>query len=207
MKKGDKVTFTGASDEQVQWGGNDDPRHVLEIGKEYEIEEVDVHTWHTKVRIAGVKGRFNSVHFEPAPVPSNPDDEVAAVNYVTEKHKKQAGDNWYEEDESEKQAFLAGCTHKEAQQNEELEQLRAWKKEAIRVMPDFQEIGRLIGVPLGQSVHDKIIPALRSIYSRDRSDFECANNERIELIRINKELQRQLDEKREAIHSVELNKY
>ncbi len=40
----------------------------------------------------------------------------------------------------------------------ELEQLRQWKKEAIAVMPDFQKIGKLLGLKLGESVNDKIIP-------------------------------------------------
>lgn len=48
------------------------------------------------------------------------------------------------------------------QEGEELAQLRQWKKEALEVMPDFQKIGKLIGVPLGESVHDKIIPYLES---------------------------------------------
>lgn len=66
MNNGDKVIFKEASDEQVKWGNNDDPRKVLEIGKEYEVEKAEVHSWHTKVYLVGIKGRFNSVHFEPS---------------------------------------------------------------------------------------------------------------------------------------------
>jgi hypothetical protein len=29
MKKGDTVIFTGATEEQIQWGGNDDPNQFL----------------------------------------------------------------------------------------------------------------------------------------------------------------------------------
>ncbi len=47
--------------------------------------------------------------------------------------------------------------------DKELEQLRQWKKEAIAVMPDFQKIGQLIGVKLGESVHDKIIPFIEKL--------------------------------------------
>lgn len=45
---------------------------------------------------------------------------------------------------------------------EENKQLKAWKQEAMRVMADFQEIGKEIGVPLGQSIGDKILPYIRS---------------------------------------------
>jgi hypothetical protein len=60
-----RVRYTGdASDDQVRWGGNDDPRGVLEPGAEYVVEEEEVHTWHTKYHLVGVPGlRFNSVHF------------------------------------------------------------------------------------------------------------------------------------------------
>jgi|GEM_PF-4729727 len=45
----------------------------------------------------------------------------------------------------------------------EIEQLKRWKKEAIAVMPDYQAIGKAIGVPLGQSVHDKILPEIERL--------------------------------------------
>ncbi len=46
---------------------------------------------------------------------------------------------------------------------EENKALKAWKESAISVMPDYQEIGKLLNVPLGQSVHDKIIPAIKKL--------------------------------------------
>lgn len=50
--------------------------------------------------------------------------------------------------------------------NEELkrqiEELRRWKADAMQVMPDYQEIGKILGLKLGETVHDKIIPALRA---------------------------------------------
>ena len=63
--KGDKVIFTGWTEEQVRWGGNDYPTH-LSIGKCYIVESVEVHSQHTKVTLLGVTGRFNSVHFDYA---------------------------------------------------------------------------------------------------------------------------------------------
>jgi len=63
FEKGDKVIFISATDDQVRWGSNDDPRKILEEDKIYEIESIEVHHWHTKIKLVGVEGRFNSVHF------------------------------------------------------------------------------------------------------------------------------------------------
>jgi hypothetical protein len=63
FKKGDKIVFISATDDQVRWGSNDDPRKVLDTGRVYEIESVEVHHWHTKIKLVGVEGRFNSVNF------------------------------------------------------------------------------------------------------------------------------------------------
>jgi len=64
MKKNDTVEYTGCSDEQVKWGNNDDPRSFLIVGKHYEIEKVDVHRQHTKIKLYNKMGWFNSVCFK-----------------------------------------------------------------------------------------------------------------------------------------------
>jgi len=64
MKTGDNVKFISASDEQINWGGNDDPRSILNTEDIYEIEKVDVHSWHTKIYLKGINGKFNSVSFK-----------------------------------------------------------------------------------------------------------------------------------------------
>jgi hypothetical protein len=64
FKKGDKVVYVGSSDEQVRWGGNDDPRELLIQGNVYQIEKVEDHSWHTKLHLRGIYGRFNSISFE-----------------------------------------------------------------------------------------------------------------------------------------------
>lgn len=66
MEKGNKVIYIGADDNQVKWGGNSDPRGVLQDGSEYEVANVEVHSWHTKISLIGVAGKFNSVSFKPA---------------------------------------------------------------------------------------------------------------------------------------------
>ena len=64
MEKNDTVQYIGCSDEQVRWGNNDDPRSYLIVGKKYVIEEVDVHSQHTKVKLYNKIGWFNSVCFK-----------------------------------------------------------------------------------------------------------------------------------------------
>jgi hypothetical protein len=58
-----KVIYIGATDEQVRWGGNDDPRGLLTEGQTYTVEKTEVHSWHTKIKLSGVAGWFNSVCF------------------------------------------------------------------------------------------------------------------------------------------------
>ena len=59
-----KVIYTGATIEQVNWGSNDDPRGILKEGQEYEVENEDVHSWHTKIKLKDIDGVFNSASFE-----------------------------------------------------------------------------------------------------------------------------------------------
>ena len=61
-----RVTFLGANESQISWGGNDDPNKVLTVGEKYDIESVDVHSWHTKITLVGFEGVFNSSSFEVA---------------------------------------------------------------------------------------------------------------------------------------------
>lgn len=59
------VMYTGATDEQVRWGSNSDPRGMLEEGKKYKLVDIEVHSWHTKYTLEGFPGmQFNSVSFE-----------------------------------------------------------------------------------------------------------------------------------------------
>jgi len=62
LKVGDNVEFIGCSKEQIQWGNNDDTYQLI-LGRIYTIADVDVHTWHTKIQLSGITGKFNSVCF------------------------------------------------------------------------------------------------------------------------------------------------
>jgi hypothetical protein len=64
IKKNDVVEYIGCSQEQINWGNNDDPRSFLIVGKEYTVEKVDVHSQHTKIKLYNKMGWFNSVCFE-----------------------------------------------------------------------------------------------------------------------------------------------
>lgn len=59
------VKYTGASKDQIQWGGNDDPRGYLAIGAIYTLREEIVHSYHTKYRLDEFPTKlYNSVSFE-----------------------------------------------------------------------------------------------------------------------------------------------
>lgn len=59
------ATYLGSSDEQVSWGGNDDPRPLLEEGRSYEVADLEMHSWHTKITLVDFPDKkFNSVSFD-----------------------------------------------------------------------------------------------------------------------------------------------
>lgn len=49
---------------QISWGGHNDPRGILEVGKEYELAYADVRSYHTKIFLKDFPmASFNSVWF------------------------------------------------------------------------------------------------------------------------------------------------
>ena len=47
------------------WGGGGENHHLLEVGKEYTLEYVEVHSWHTIIYLEEFPNvEFNSVAFE-----------------------------------------------------------------------------------------------------------------------------------------------
>lgn len=63
FREGDTVVFRGETEAQRRWGGNDDGQSLLIVGRTYVVEKVETHSWHTKLHLAHVRGRFNSVCF------------------------------------------------------------------------------------------------------------------------------------------------
>jgi hypothetical protein len=64
FKEGDQVVYIGTDDYQVNWGANTDPRGILIEGDSYIVEDVRIHSSHTKLTLQGISGKFNSVSFE-----------------------------------------------------------------------------------------------------------------------------------------------
>ena len=58
------MEYVGATIDQIRWGSNDDPRIVFEKGEILEVEWSEMHSWHTKVKIVGMPGIYNSVSFK-----------------------------------------------------------------------------------------------------------------------------------------------
>jgi len=64
MEKGNIIKFRGATDGQIEYGGGDDPRGCLEVGREYEIIKTYNYDWYTLITIKGFPDfKFNSVCF------------------------------------------------------------------------------------------------------------------------------------------------
>tara|TARA_B100001094_G_scaffold327288_1_gene385115 strand:- start:773 stop:1003 length:231 start_codon:yes stop_codon:yes gene_type:complete len=60
---GDTVEYLGCTKEQINWGNNDYP-YMCTIGKKYKVVNIKVHSQHTKLRLEGIEGWFNSVCFQ-----------------------------------------------------------------------------------------------------------------------------------------------
>lgn len=64
---GKKLKYIGCDDCQASWSRCDDPRGVLTKDKKYKVEQYDVHTWHTRVKLMDIEGWFNSTCFSGVP--------------------------------------------------------------------------------------------------------------------------------------------
>lgn len=60
--------------ESIPMCGYGDDKHELVVGKEYELEDLEVFSWYTVVKIKGIGTLFNSVLFE----------ELEGYQYVTD---------------------------------------------------------------------------------------------------------------------------
>lgn len=63
-ESGDKVVYTGASEDQISYVGATDPRSLLVEGQVYTIDHTDVHSYFTYVYLEEVDGEFNSCMFK-----------------------------------------------------------------------------------------------------------------------------------------------
>lgn len=59
------VKYIGATQDQIDWYANDDPRSLLTVGQVYEVWRRTVHSVYTEIILKDYKHlRFNSVCFE-----------------------------------------------------------------------------------------------------------------------------------------------
>lgn len=66
LRPGVKATVVNLSERTAQWGSNDNPNGILEMGKEYTVRRVEVFSSFTKVTLEEFPDKkFNSCHFEP----------------------------------------------------------------------------------------------------------------------------------------------
>lgn len=82
-----KAKYIGTNTDQVKWGSNDDPRGLLEEGKEYEVVGLEVHSWHTKIILTDYpKLRFNGAGFEYSGA-----EQSNAINAWQDNHRRIEG--------------------------------------------------------------------------------------------------------------------
>lgn len=60
-----QVRLIKSTDDQVRWGGNNDPYKAgMQDGVIYDVIDIEIHSLHTKIRLHGYEGQFNSASFE-----------------------------------------------------------------------------------------------------------------------------------------------
>jgi hypothetical protein len=129
MKKNDTVEYIGCSDMQVAWGNNDDPRSYLIVGKHYEIEKVDVHRQHTKIKLYNKMGWFNSVCFKQVDTELN-----------TYSNYKEGMDPSDIQLESTAKMFEYEKLSREIENCDDVEQLRQMARSFIKLYLKHQEV-------------------------------------------------------------------
>lgn len=63
-------------------------------------------------------------------------------------------------------AWLEWLERRESKRrDQELEDLKSWKESALEIFNELnlQEIGKVMGVPLGESIADKILPFIKNL--------------------------------------------
>ena len=81
--------------------------------------------------------------------------------------------------------------------DERIKELEAWKESAMIVMSPVQEIGKAMGLQLGVSILDKVVPFIEEL-KKDRDWFMRAHNQ---LLQDNVELQNKSTKLREGLEA------
>jgi hypothetical protein len=134
------------------------PKPTGEWTVEYVIMELGVNT-HWKAR--DIAEAHNAA---VAAVLEEYNDEVRAAHVMqqqlaAEKSLRETAQSnaelWHEE--------MMKADKQLAAEREKVRELKEWKESALMVMPDYQAIGKALGLQLGESVHDKILPAIQKV--------------------------------------------
>lgn len=74
---------------------------------------------------------------------------------------------------------IAGLVKQLAERDEELHQLRQWKKEQMQIEStwDEQKVGHLLGMELGTPIRENILPAIQAL-SRDKARLDWLEEQR-----------------------------
>jgi len=81
------VVFTGCDEHQRMFGDCDDPTHKCIVGHKYVVEYREVHSWHTKIKLQGMVGLFNSVCFEDYTAKEETDNQKITKEDSVSTHK------------------------------------------------------------------------------------------------------------------------
>jgi hypothetical protein len=77
-----------------------------------------------------------------------------------------------------------------AHKDHKIKELEDWKESAIKHTPDLQEIGKLIGVKLGDSIHDKVIPYIKSLQTQLEESLLLYQNQTQTIAEKDKEIEK-----------------
>ncbi|MCB9425894.1 MAG: hypothetical protein H6584_06200 [Flavobacteriales bacterium] len=93
LRKGDLVQFESSTPSQIAWGNNDDPELVLQKNQVYEVEKVQLRSYHTKIHLKGIEGKFNGDSFRLVKSSELPIPKIAYLHGL-ESTNKGAKTDW-----------------------------------------------------------------------------------------------------------------
>lgn len=125
---------------------------------------IDRETW--DLAISGCVKYLES-QFKPAPLP---DDIKQWIEDEAEKAMDGRPENgeypgWFHYVHIE-QAIIESLTAMHNLLSPHIEELKAWKKSAMEIIPDMQTIAHELNLKVGESISDKILPAIKSYKER-----------------------------------------
>lgn len=164
VKKGTRVRFIekNPSTHQIRWGSHSDPS-VLEIGKEYTIEETDVRSSHTRVYLQEFPGEyFNSVWFEMVDNYSE-DVKEEDMSFDEAKNKIEKCSGFDDETSVMGEAWRVILNEIDnlKKENEELKELTYWENDVDLPLPEDDEIKSYHPIESGR--HDLFNEAVRLV--------------------------------------------